>query len=329
MHRKATIAKCLLTLSSALVLAAPVLASPASEECDIANRLAREGIWDSAVMFYEKALALNPYYMPALAGRAAALRHMHLGGDGEPAKHRRKKDKKPKVASAQTKNAHETASPAAKEKHDTADAAIDISPATEPKPDLTEKAQAATMEAPPATAATASAPAKSAMVTPTAVPLVPTTPAASVNKAESEHASPATKPQASSMTEHASSAQPDVVKDALHQTIKTDTGVKKPDAKASQDQDSEQTIDGIKLPSSADDDKSGSDEKPASDKSAAQSQSDQTHSTSPPSWLILVACAVFAVIVVVAVWWLSPTMYKARQSQHKLKQVEKSGSDEF
>src|ERR1700728_2442635 len=109
MHRKFTFANCLPLLATTLMLAAPALASPASEECDIANRLAHEGIWDSAVMFYDKSLALNPYYMPAIAGRAAALRHMHMGGDGT-VRHKRKVPKTAKIAHAQPASSHQAPS---------------------------------------------------------------------------------------------------------------------------------------------------------------------------------------------------------------------------
>jgi len=55
-----------LKLSPLLALAVFTLApcgawaSPASDEADIANSLARQGCYDTAVMFYEKALRLNP-----------------------------------------------------------------------------------------------------------------------------------------------------------------------------------------------------------------------------------------------------------------------------
>ncbi len=61
-------------------------ASPASEESDIANNLARQGCYDTAVMFYEKALRLNPGFGPAIAGRAAALRKLAHPGSAMPTK---------------------------------------------------------------------------------------------------------------------------------------------------------------------------------------------------------------------------------------------------
>src|ERR1700710_685706 len=75
-----------LKLSPLLALAVLTLApcgawaSPASDEADIANSLARQGCYDTAVMFYEKALRLNPGFGPAIAGRAAALKKLKGGG---------------------------------------------------------------------------------------------------------------------------------------------------------------------------------------------------------------------------------------------------------
>ncbi|HEY9714772.1 MAG TPA: hypothetical protein V6C72_14990 [Chroococcales cyanobacterium] len=58
----------------------PVLATTAQDEVDLANKLAKQGCYDSAVIFYDKALSFTPGYGPAIAGRAAALRALKKGG---------------------------------------------------------------------------------------------------------------------------------------------------------------------------------------------------------------------------------------------------------
>lgn len=75
-------------LALTLITLAPssAWASPASDEADIANSLARQGCYDTAVMFYEKALRLNPNYGPAIAGRAAALKKLAKGGKSKKGK---------------------------------------------------------------------------------------------------------------------------------------------------------------------------------------------------------------------------------------------------
>jgi hypothetical protein len=58
----------------------PAWASPASDESAIGDQLSGQGLWDSALMFYNKALSINPAYAPAISGRANVLKHLKGGG---------------------------------------------------------------------------------------------------------------------------------------------------------------------------------------------------------------------------------------------------------
>lgn len=70
----------LLVLVCVFVLAGPAWASPASEESAIGDSLVRNGSYSDAVLFYNKALKLNPDFEPAQYGKNYALRHMRGGG---------------------------------------------------------------------------------------------------------------------------------------------------------------------------------------------------------------------------------------------------------
>ncbi|MGH9549346.1 MAG: hypothetical protein ACRD3W_08225 [Terriglobales bacterium] len=66
------------------LLQSPAWASPAGEQSQIGDKLAREGSWASAVGQYNKALEINPYYLPALSGKAAAMKHLKATPKAQP-----------------------------------------------------------------------------------------------------------------------------------------------------------------------------------------------------------------------------------------------------
>ena len=106
----------LLTLLAAFSVSTAAWATTAQDEVDLANNLARQGCYDSAVIFYNKALQYSPGYGPAIAGRAAAAKKMQgankKAAAAEKLANKKKKKDQTEVATTNPPVAKKVAKPA-------------------------------------------------------------------------------------------------------------------------------------------------------------------------------------------------------------------------
>jgi hypothetical protein len=290
-----------LLIIASLVSVSPAIASEAGDKVDIANQLAREGIYDSALMFYEKALRINPNYMPALEGRANALRHLNHQAERPKKKPKKKEAKKPAEQPLAQKQPKTPSAEAPKEHV-----------AVVPKPTVPTPAPtpAPTPVPTPAPAAKATAPVKS----PVKPPVAPAQPPAAL-PGEIPISTP---------------PQPEAVKPPPVELVKPEPErppqsiISKPEkvapAASKPDMFHEQPI--------------GSAAPPLAHRMPAASSSDTTsaqpsggESVAPP-WLVLLAGGTFLTLVVMAVLWLSPSLSASRQLQSRLKGIGKGRGGE-
>jgi len=288
-----------LLIIASLISTSPAFASEAGDKVDIANQLAREGIYDSALMFYEKALRINPNYMPALEGRANALRHLNHQVERPKKKPKKKEAKKP-AEQPLAKKQPETPKAEAPKEH----------VAVVPEPIVPAPAPT------PAKAAKATAPFQSPVKPPVTPPVAPAQPPAAL---------PGEIPISTPPP-----AQPEAVKPPPVELVKPEpekppmTIMPKPEkvapAASKPDMLHEQPIGsaapplahGMPAPSSSD---------------TATPQASAGESVAPP-WLVLLAGGTFLTLVVMAVLWLSPSLSASRQLQTRLKGIGKGRGGE-
>lgn len=276
----------LLLLALPFLLPPGVWATPASEEAEIGNSLARQGCYDTAVMFYEKALRLNPGYGPAISGRNAALRHLlHPNAKEKPPKPKKKEEKRPKKT--ETPVAHK----APPEKHpvvaSVAKPHVSAPPAQIAKPHAV--AVAPPPKPPTVKAATVAPPVHSTLTKPHVSAVVPAKPEQRP-VAETAPMKPAVKPAVAVAVTHPSVPATSEVRthpsNASHMAVPSDIGSAPP---------------------------------VSTSEAGAPAPEDKV-----PGWLIGMALSTFLLLVVLAVWWLSPTLSASRQLHDRLKGLERT-----
>ncbi len=323
-------------------------ASPASDEADIANSLAKQGCYDTAVMFYEKALRLNPGFGPAIAGRAAALKRLKSGGKGK--KGRDDAATPPtalnKVAEKAAKTAELAAVKAAENSARSAESAARARSQEEAAAKRTAQVAANAAKAAQAQAAAtaaAIAKAKTAAAAPKTKPgaAAKPKPAVAVGKpklvvaAAKPKPAPETKPTvvaAAAPPRPVAPAQPKPVADLIPQA--------KPIAVASIGHAATNPVSSVlatsrpaatKPTAPASSQNSAVEHSIPSDVGSAPPLSSLGNDGSRPSigdkvptWLYGMAAGTFLLLIVLAIWWLSPTLTASRQLQNRLKGLERT-----
>ncbi|MBI2810234.1 MAG: hypothetical protein HYX67_05335 [Candidatus Melainabacteria bacterium] len=353
-------------------------ASPASDEADIANSLAKQGCYDTAVMFYEKALRLNPGFGPAIAGRAAALKRLKSGGKGKKGRNEdfvatptaapnKAAEKAAKAAELAAAKAAETA---ARNAESAARAKSQEEAAAKRAAQVAANAAKAA-QAQAAAAAAASAKAKTAVATPNSKtkpgaaakakpavaavkpkPVVVVEPAKPKPVAVVEPAKPkpvaVEKPKqvvAAAKPKPAVETKPAVVAAVAPPAKPVVTAKPKPVAEEIP-QTKPIAVASIHAAPNPDSSVLGT-SRPAAIKSALQSapvehtipsdvgsappmsslSEDGSHPSigdTVPTWLYGMAAGTFLLLIVLAIWWLSPTLTASRQLQNRLKGLERT-----
>ncbi len=330
-------------------------ASPASEEADIANSLARQGCYDTAVMFYEKALRLNPGFGPAIAGRAAALRKLAHPGSATP---KAAKGKKPRpnedraaetAARAKTLAAEAAVRAQAQEANAAKRAAQVAAAAAKPKP-VAATAPAKPKQAKQAAFATTK-PKPIAAVTPpkpkpiAAVSAPKAKPVAAVTALNQSPIAALTTPKPTSKPVAVEAPKPKPIAAVAAIPTQSHTGaVSTPAKPLAAVAASKPVVESVAAPN----DSTISSTRPAprasvpheyssssvavpsnvgssppmsamSDDAARSAASDKV-----PGWLIGMAIGTFLLLIVLAIWWLSPTLSASRQLHDRLKGLERT-----
>jgi len=254
----------------------PSWADDARDKTDIANRLAKEGIYDSALLFYNKALQVNPGYAPALAGRAQALRRMKHPVAKKPPKPKRKKERR-KQETAKTNKPE--ADPAAAMVNSVVSAVQSTAQQVLTPPEPAKKKAERRQAKPPVEVESQSD---------TAAPALAVDPAVSEKPSNPQPTASKPKIVVPEIASNMQLAEPELAQPELASPLVASAVA------------------------------------PRTEQAAVSQPSDKSNKPeeglSVPTWLIALAIATFATLVVTAVWCLSPTLTKSKQQHSRLKQ---------
>jgi hypothetical protein len=272
-----------LSLLCFVALANPALANSAQEECEVANRFAHMGMWDDALMFYAKSLAINPYYGPALSGQAYCMHHRYGGGERATRHHQKSPhhdaQRSPHHEAVREARHKESASHVARHENTSERSEASL------KPDNSEKADTSDRRDNQTKVETAEIGGRSEThrTEPRPTSELKLSPGETVAPNKEEQTTPAAQ----------SNGTISPIPSAIDPTI------------------NDPLLNPAKAPNAD-----------ATSQPSAPAQSNANAAQSMPIWLILLACVGFVGVVVGAVFWLSPAQ-NAKRSQQKLKTIDR------